>query len=53
VTIDRQTVEHIAELAKLELTEDEIELFAGQLSAILEYVERLQTVDTDAIAPTA
>jgi aspartyl-tRNA(Asn)/glutamyl-tRNA(Gln) amidotransferase subunit C len=53
VTIDRQTVEHIADLAKLELTEDEIELFAGQLSAILEYVERLQTVDTDAIAPTA
>ncbi|NLX10756.1 MAG: Asp-tRNA(Asn)/Glu-tRNA(Gln) amidotransferase subunit GatC [Chloroflexi bacterium] len=53
MTIDRQTVEHIAELAKLELTEDEIELFAGQLSAILEYVERLQTVDTDAIAPTA
>ena len=53
MTIDRQTVEHIAELAKLELTEDEIELFAGQLSAILEYAGRLQAVDTDAIAPTA
>ncbi len=51
--IDRATVEHIAELAKLELTDEEIDLYAGQLSAILEYAERLQAVDTDAIPPTA
>jgi aspartyl-tRNA(Asn)/glutamyl-tRNA(Gln) amidotransferase subunit C len=51
--IDRATVEHIAELAKLQLTDGEMELFAGQLSAILEYAERLQAVDTDAIPPTA
>lgn len=51
--IDRETVEHIAELARLALTEDEIELYAGQLSAILEYAERLQAVDTSAIPPTA
>jgi aspartyl-tRNA(Asn)/glutamyl-tRNA(Gln) amidotransferase subunit C len=53
VKIDRQMVEHIAELAKLQLTEQEIDLYAGQLSAILEYAERLQAVDTDAIPPTA
>jgi aspartyl-tRNA(Asn)/glutamyl-tRNA(Gln) amidotransferase subunit C len=53
VKIDRQMVEHIAELAKLQLTDQEIDLYAGQLSAILEYAERLQGIDTDAIPPTA
>lgn len=51
--IDRATVEHIAELAKLQLTDEEIDLFAGQLSAILDYAERLQAVDTETIPPTA
>lgn len=51
--LDRAMVEHIADLAKLDLTDDEIELYAGQLSAILEYAERLQALDTDAIPPTA
>lgn len=51
--IDRDMVEHIAELAKLQLTEDEIERYAGQLSAILEAAERLQAVNTDDIPPTA
>lgn len=51
--IDRQTVEHIAELAKLQLTDAEIDLYAEQLSDILAYAERLQALDTDAIPPTA
>jgi len=46
-------VEHIAELAKLSLTDDEKTLYEEQLSAILEYAERLQAVDTSAIPPTA
>jgi aspartyl-tRNA(Asn)/glutamyl-tRNA(Gln) amidotransferase subunit C len=53
VKLDRTMVEHIAELAKLDLTDEEIELYAGQLSQILEYAERLQALDTDAISPTA
>jgi aspartyl/glutamyl-tRNA(Asn/Gln) amidotransferase C subunit len=53
VTIDRAMVEHIAELAKLQLTDQEIELYAGQLSAILEFAGRLQALDTDAIPPAA
>jgi aspartyl-tRNA(Asn)/glutamyl-tRNA(Gln) amidotransferase subunit C len=53
VKIDRDMVEHIAELAKLRLTDDEIERYAEQLSAILDYAERLQTLDTEAIPPTA
>lgn len=53
MTIDRAMVEHIAELAKLQLTDQEIDLYAGQLSAILEFAGRLQALDTDAIPPTA
>jgi aspartyl-tRNA(Asn)/glutamyl-tRNA(Gln) amidotransferase subunit C len=46
-------VEHIAELAKLGLTEEEKLKFCEQLSAILEYAEMLQQLDTKAIPPTA
>jgi aspartyl-tRNA(Asn)/glutamyl-tRNA(Gln) amidotransferase subunit C len=46
-------VEHVAELAKLGLTEEEKKKFCGQLSAILEYAEMLQKLDTEAIPPTA
>ena len=46
-------VEHIAELAKLSLTGEERERFGEQLSAILEYAEVLQRLDTEAIPPTA
>jgi aspartyl-tRNA(Asn)/glutamyl-tRNA(Gln) amidotransferase subunit C len=51
--LDRAMVEHIAELAKLQLTDEEIERYAGQLSDILAYAERLQALDTDDIPPTA
>ncbi len=46
-------VEHIAELAKLALTPDEIEQYRRQLSAILEHFETLQQVDTSSVPPTA
>ena len=46
-------VKHIAELAKLGLTDAETELFREQLSDILEYAEMLQRLDTDGISPTA
>ena len=46
-------VEHIAELARLSLSEDEKTLYQEQLSAVLEYAERLQALDTSAIPPTA
>jgi aspartyl-tRNA(Asn)/glutamyl-tRNA(Gln) amidotransferase subunit C len=48
-----QEVEYIAELAKLGLSAQEKETFREQLSAILDYVEILQRVDTGAIPPTA
>jgi aspartyl-tRNA(Asn)/glutamyl-tRNA(Gln) amidotransferase subunit C len=51
--LSRVEVEHIAELAKLSLTDAEREQFREQLSAILEYAETLQRLDTEAIPPTA
>lgn len=45
-------VRHVAELAKLKLTDEEVELYAEQLSQILEYAERLQEIDTSSVPPT-
>jgi len=53
MALTREEVEHIAELAKLGLTEEEKETFRQQLSAILDYAQMLQRLDTDAIPPTA
>lgn len=51
--LTREEVEHIAELAKLGLSEEEKETFRQQLSAILNYAQKLQELDTEAIPPTA
>jgi aspartyl-tRNA(Asn)/glutamyl-tRNA(Gln) amidotransferase subunit C len=46
-----EEVEHIAALARLELSEDERHAFQKQLSSILEYVEKLKAVDTEGVEP--
>jgi len=46
-------VEHIAMLARLELTADQKQRYLGQLSAILEYIAKLQELDTSQVPPTA
>ena len=46
-------VEHVATLARLGLTDDEKERLREQLSSILEHINALSEVDTDAIPPTA
>jgi aspartyl-tRNA(Asn)/glutamyl-tRNA(Gln) amidotransferase subunit C len=51
--ITRQEVEHVAKLARLELTEQEADTFTGQLDAILAYVDKLKELNTDGIIPTA
>jgi aspartyl-tRNA(Asn)/glutamyl-tRNA(Gln) amidotransferase subunit C len=51
--LGRDQVLHIAELAKLALTEEETALFAEQLSQILDYFEVLNELDTSALPPTA
>lgn len=45
--ISREEVEHVARLARLELTEEEIELFRSQLDAVLERAQRIQSLDLD------
>lgn len=51
--LSRDEVRSIAELAKLDLSEEEVALYAGQLTNILGYFQRLQELDTSHIAPTA
>ncbi len=53
MSLTRAEVQHIAELAKLQLTEAEEALYQEQLSTILDYMQRLNTLDTEAIPPTA
>ncbi len=50
--LDIQDIEDIAELARLHLTEEEKARYAGQLSAVLDYVEILNEVDTSGIEET-
>jgi aspartyl-tRNA(Asn)/glutamyl-tRNA(Gln) amidotransferase subunit C len=53
MSISVKDVEHVANLARLALTEAEKEQFAGQLSAILKYAEKLNELNTDGIEPTS
>lgn len=51
--ITRETVENVALLSRLALPEDEVDTYAGHLSAFLEYAEVLTSLDTEGVAPTA
>ena len=53
MSLSRDQVEHIATLARVGVSEEEIERFGEQLSVILEYFERLRAVDTEGVPPTA
>jgi aspartyl-tRNA(Asn)/glutamyl-tRNA(Gln) amidotransferase subunit C len=48
-TLTRADVERIATLARLELTSEEVTLFAAQLTAILAYADQVQQVDTSGV----
>lgn len=51
--IDRDQVLHVARLARLELSESEVERMAGELSGILEHVDRISALDLEAVEPTS
>ncbi len=53
MVLSRAEVEHIASLARLQLTDDEKARYAQQLSAILDYMAKLKQLDTAHIEPTA
>ncbi|PLX28809.1 Asp-tRNA(Asn)/Glu-tRNA(Gln) amidotransferase GatCAB subunit C [Candidatus Parcubacteria bacterium] len=50
--LTKPQVEHIAKLARLELNEAEIAMYAEQLSAVLDYVDMLEEVDTSGVGET-
>jgi aspartyl-tRNA(Asn)/glutamyl-tRNA(Gln) amidotransferase subunit C len=49
--IDRETVLNVAKLSRLELTEKEIELYSKQLGDILDFIEKLNELDTENVPP--
>jgi aspartyl-tRNA(Asn)/glutamyl-tRNA(Gln) amidotransferase subunit C len=52
-SLSQEDVLRIAELARLELTPDEVNLFTRQLAGILDYVAQIQGLDTTGVPPTA
>jgi aspartyl-tRNA(Asn)/glutamyl-tRNA(Gln) amidotransferase subunit C len=50
--IDRDQVLHVARLARLKLSEEEVEQMAGELSGILDHVERISELDLEGVEPT-
>lgn len=52
-TIDKKEIEHLARLAYLKLTPEEIEKYTRDLAAIVDYFKELQNVPTDTIEPMA
>jgi aspartyl-tRNA(Asn)/glutamyl-tRNA(Gln) amidotransferase subunit C len=51
--IRRADVEHVAQLARLELSDDEVERFTEQLGVILEHADDVAALDLDGVEPTA
>ncbi len=51
--IDREQVLHVARLARLRLTEEEVESMTGELSSILDHIEKIGELDLDDVAPTS
>ena len=50
--LNKQEIEHVAHLARLEIAEDKIEVFTEQMNNILEHISMLNKVDTDNVPPT-
>ena len=53
MALTREEVLHVAQLARLNLETEEVELFTRQLNDILAYVEKLQELDTEGVTPMA
>jgi aspartyl-tRNA(Asn)/glutamyl-tRNA(Gln) amidotransferase subunit C len=50
--IDREQVLHVARLARLSLSEDEVQRMAGELSNVLGHIEKIAELDLDGVPPT-
>jgi aspartyl-tRNA(Asn)/glutamyl-tRNA(Gln) amidotransferase subunit C len=50
--IDREQVHHVARLARLQLTEDEVDRMVTELSGVLAHIEKIDQLDLDGVEPT-
>ena len=50
--IDREQALHVARLARLQLTDDEVQRMSGELSSILDHIERISELDLAGVEPT-
>lgn len=53
MAIDRKTVEHVAKLARLQLSAEELDRYGKQLGAILDYIAKLEKLDVSGLEPLA
>ena len=53
MSFESETILNIAHLARLHLSQDEVQQYAGELSAILEFIEQMNAVDTGGVIPMA
>jgi aspartyl-tRNA(Asn)/glutamyl-tRNA(Gln) amidotransferase subunit C len=51
--LSRDQVLHVARLARLELTDDEVERYSGELSKVLDYIEKIEELDLTGVEPTS
>lgn len=51
MSMDKATVANVARLARIRLNEEELDLYAKELSGILDWIEQLQAVNTDGVEP--
>jgi aspartyl-tRNA(Asn)/glutamyl-tRNA(Gln) amidotransferase subunit C len=51
--IDREQVLHVARLARLQLTDDEVERMAGELDKIVGYIDTINELDLEGVPPTS
>ncbi len=52
MSVERKDVEHVALLARLALTEEEIAMYTTELNAVLSFMEKLNELDTSQVSPT-
>ncbi len=53
MAISKEDVKYVASLARIEMTDKELEDFTGQLDTIMEYMKKLNQLDTDNVSPTS
>jgi aspartyl-tRNA(Asn)/glutamyl-tRNA(Gln) amidotransferase subunit C len=53
MSIDRDTVLHVARLARLELSDEEVDRMTGELAGVLDHIATIAELDLDGVAPTS